>query len=130
MGAPVAKEDDRVVGVDTHIVLVPTPGGPAPTPVPMPFSGKLSQKLSATTFVDNKAAAVKGSVAQNQPEHVPMGGPFERPPSNRGEIQTGSGTVHIDNQDAARAGDTALTCNDPADAPKGIVIAQGTVFAG
>ena len=118
------------MGVDTHIVLVPTPGGPAPTPVPMPFSGKLSQALSATTFVDNEAAAVKGSVAQNQPQHVPTGGPFETPPSNRGEIQTGSATVHIDNKAVARAGDAALTCNDPADAPNGVVIAQGTVFAG
>lgn len=130
MGAPVAKEDDRVVGVDTHIVLIPTPGGPAPTPVPMPFSGKLSEQLSATTFVDNKAVAVKGSAARNQPDHVPAGGPFEKPPSNRAEIKTGSATVHVDDKNVARAGDTALTCNDPADAPNGVVIAAGTVFAG
>jgi uncharacterized Zn-binding protein involved in type VI secretion len=130
MAAPIAGEGDRIVGVDTHIVLVPTPGGPAPTPVPMPFAGKLSEQLSASTFVDNKGAALKGSVARNQPQHVPTGGSFENPPSNRGEIKTGSDTVYIDNKEVARAGDTAATCNDPVDAPVGVVIAQGTVFAG
>src|SRR5688500_10148156 len=30
---------DPVLGVDIHIVLVPTPAGPVPTPVPMPFVG-------------------------------------------------------------------------------------------
>src|SRR5262249_11732999 len=129
MAAPIAKEDDRVVGVDTHIVLVPTPGGPAPTPIPLPFSGTLSQGLSTTTYIDNTAVALQGSVAQNQPEHVPVGGTFERPPSNRAEIQGGSATVHVDNKPVARGGDAALTCNDPTDAPNGVVIAQGTVFA-
>jgi uncharacterized Zn-binding protein involved in type VI secretion len=130
MGKPIAKEDDRIVGVDIHIVLVPSGSGTTPTPTPMPFSGKISQQLSPTIFVDNKAAAVKGSVAENQPAHVPTGGSFQKPPSNRGTIDSGSGTVFMDNQEVARAGDTAKTCNDPADAPKGLVVAQGTVFAG
>lgn len=34
VGKPAAKQGDRVVGVDTHIVMIPSPGGPVPTPVP------------------------------------------------------------------------------------------------
>jgi uncharacterized Zn-binding protein involved in type VI secretion len=129
MSAPTAKEGDRVTGVDTHVVLIPSPGGPIPTPTPMPFAGKLCEELSATAFADNQSIAVQGSVARNQPEHVPVGGPFQKPPSNRATIQTASATVFADNKAVARAGDTALTCNDPADAPNGTVLAEGTVFA-
>lgn len=129
MGEPVAKQDDQVVGVDTHILMIPSPGGPVPTATPMPFVGKLAQDLCSTTFVDNKAAAVKGSVAENQP-HVPTGGPFQKQPADRGTIDTGSATVFMDGKEVARAGDTAKTCNDPADAPNGVVIATSTVFAG
>jgi len=36
MGQPAAKQGDQVVGVDTHIVVVP--GSPAPVPLPHPKS--------------------------------------------------------------------------------------------
>jgi uncharacterized Zn-binding protein involved in type VI secretion len=42
----------------------------------------------------------------------------------------GSVTVLINGQGAARAGDTATTCNDPADLPVGTVVAAGTVLIG
>nr|WP_272425651.1 PAAR domain-containing protein [Polyangium jinanense] len=45
-------------------------------------------------------------------------------------MQKGSGSVFIENKPAARMGDPATTCNDPADAPNGRVIASGTVFIG
>lgn len=48
------------MGVDTHIVLVPTPTGPLPTPMPSPFRGPLTGALSGSVFVDEQAAAVKG----------------------------------------------------------------------
>jgi len=38
-GKPAAKQGDLVVGIDTHIVMVPSPAGPVPTATPMPFSG-------------------------------------------------------------------------------------------
>lgn len=57
MTRPVAKRGDRVVGLDTHIVLIPSPAGPVPTPMPMPFSGSLTEQLSSTVFVDNMPAA-------------------------------------------------------------------------
>ena len=36
-----AKWFDPVLGLDIHIVLVPTPAGPVPTPIPMPFVGMI-----------------------------------------------------------------------------------------
>ena len=41
------------------------------------------------------------------------------PPSNKAKVTTGSGTVKINGKKAARAGDTAETCNDPKDALAG-----------
>jgi uncharacterized Zn-binding protein involved in type VI secretion len=38
--------------------------------------------------------------------------------------------VLINGKPAARQGDTALTCNDPADLPAGTVVAAGTVMVG
>jgi uncharacterized Zn-binding protein involved in type VI secretion len=38
--------------------------------------------------------------------------------------------VNINGKPAARNGDTAMTCNDPADLPAGTVVAVGTVAIG
>jgi len=132
MTKPMAKQDDLVVAVDVHVVMVPSPGGPVPTPTPMPFKGKLSDALCETVLVEDKAAAVVGSKAKNEPAHVPVGGPsFQKPPTDEGTIQMGSNTVIIEDKGAVRMGDTAITCNDPADKPGGKVITTGaTVMAG
>ena len=130
MGMPGAKQDDEVVGVDIHIIMIPSPAGPVPTPMPMPFVGKLSGALSSSVQIDNKPAAVKGSTAQNQPQHIPAGGPFQNPPSNQATVNDGSGSVFFDGSKAARMGDPAKTCNDPQDAPTGVIIAVSTVLIG
>ena len=130
MGQPAAKQGDRVVATDTHIVMIPSPGGPVPTPLPHPFAGQLDGSLSGDVNIEGKAAAVQGSTATNTPSHVPQGGPFQKPPSNKGTIQIGSGTVLINGKPAARNGDKAMTCNDPADLPAGTVVAAGTVLIG
>jgi uncharacterized Zn-binding protein involved in type VI secretion len=49
---------------------------------------------------------------------------------NQGKIMMGSTTVFINGKQAARAGDTAMTCNDPVDAPVGKVVAVSTVLIG
>ena len=130
MGVPGAKKGDRVVGVDTHIVMIPSPAGPVPTPMPMPFMGQLDDALCNAVCIDDQAAAVEGSKASNSPQHIPAGGPFQAPPSNKATVQQGSSTVFFENKAAARMGDPAMTCNDPSDAPNGTVIAAGTVFVG
>jgi uncharacterized Zn-binding protein involved in type VI secretion len=129
-GAPGAKQGDTVVGIDTHVIMIPSPGGPVPTPMPMPFNGQLSSNLKSTVLIAGKAAAVKGSVADNSPQHVPAGGPFQKSPSNQGTVDAGSETVLFENAKAARMGDPAKTCNDPEDAPTGVVVAAGTVLIG
>ena len=130
MGQPAAKQGDQVIATDTHIIMIPSPGGPVPTPLPHPFTGMLDGSLSSDVNIEGKPAATQGSTATNTPAHIPQGGPFQKPPANRGTIQIGSVTVNINGKPAARNGDTAMTCNDPADLPAGTVIAVGTVFIG
>jgi uncharacterized Zn-binding protein involved in type VI secretion len=130
MGNPAAKQGDQIVATDIHIVLIPTPGGPVPTPLPHPFTGQLDSGLSSDVKIEGKPAATQGSKASNVPPHIPAGGPFQTPPKNKGEVLAGSATVLINGKSAARMGDPALTCNDPADLPNGQVIAVSTVLIG
>lgn len=133
MGQPAAKQGDRIVAVDTHIVMVPAAAGaPVPTPLPHPFSGTIDDGLSPDVNVMRRPAAVVGSTARNDPPHVPTapGTSFSTPPTNRATVQAGSPTVSINGKPAARAGDSALTCNDPVDLPSGTVLAVATVTIG
>ena len=131
MGQPAATQGSQIMAMDTHIVLIPSPGGPIPTALPSPFSGQITADTVATVKIMGKPAAVVGSTADNMPPHIPVGGPFQTPPQNKATIQTGSGTVKIGGKPAARAGDQATTCDDIAPtAPKGTVIAAGTVLIG
>lgn len=137
MSKPAAKQNDKIIAVDTHIVMVPAP--PAP-PVPTPvgghvFNGIIDGGLSGDVFINRLPAATKGSTATNTPAHLPMppGISFAPPgPTNRGTIEVGSGTVFINGKAAARAGDSASTCDDLDPSPKGQVVVAGasTVFIG
>jgi uncharacterized Zn-binding protein involved in type VI secretion len=130
MSKPAAKQGDKIIATDTHILMVPSPGGPVPTPTPMPFNGTLTSGLSTDVFIEGKPAATVDSIAINQPPHIPAAGPFQKPPTNQGKILIGSTGVFINGKPAARQGDQAITCNDPADAPIGSVVAVGKVFIG
>ena len=123
-----AKEGDQVTVTDTHIEMVGGP--PVPTPTPNPFSGKLDGALSSDVKIEGKAAATVDSTATNSPGHIPVAGPFQNPPSNKGTVKAGSSTVKINGKAAARSGDTVETCNDPVDLPVGTIIASGTVTIG
>jgi uncharacterized Zn-binding protein involved in type VI secretion len=128
MGQPAAKQGDKITAIDTHIIMIPSPGGPVPTPLPHPFNGLINGNLSRNVKIMGLAAATQDSTADNIPPHIPQGGPFQKPPTNKGQIIMGSATVMINGKPAARNGDTATTCNDPADLPTGTVIAVGTVM--
>jgi uncharacterized Zn-binding protein involved in type VI secretion len=132
MGMPAAKQGDQIIAVDTHIVMVPSPGGPVPTPLPHPFTGIINGGLSNDVKIMGKAAATVDSTADNTPPHIPTppGTSFQKPPSDKATIKIGSSTVKINGKMAARNGDTAMTCNDPADLPNGKIIAVGTVLIG
>jgi len=128
MGQPAAKQGDKIVALDTHVVMV----GRTPTPLPHPFAGAIDAGLSPDVKIMGMAAATVGSTARNTVPHVPTppGTAFQKPPANKATIKTGSATVRINGKSAARNGDSALTCNDPADLPVGKVVAAGTVLIG
>jgi uncharacterized Zn-binding protein involved in type VI secretion len=128
MGMPAAKQNDQVTAVDIH--LIQPPGPVPPVPVPHPFNGLIDGALSTDVKIMGLPAATVGSTATNTPPHIPIGGTFVIPPTNQGTIIKGSATVMINKKPAARAGDTATTCNDPAPLPVGTVQAVGTVFIG
>ncbi|MCP8307898.1 MAG: PAAR domain-containing protein [archaeon] len=130
MGLPAAKQGDQIIATDIHIIMTPSPTGPVPTPLPHPFTGIIDGNLSKDVNITGLPAATLGSTATNSPFHIPQGGPFQKPPSNKATIITGSGTVLINGKPAARNGDTALTCNDPVDLPVGKVVAIGNVLIG
>ncbi len=119
MPHPAAKEKDKIVATDTHLAQG--------VPTPMPFSGPLDGNLSPNVLIENKWAAMVDSTATNTPAHTPTP---DKPPSNRGTVIKGSATVLINKRAAARDGDTAKTCNDPADLPVGKVVATSTVIVG
>ncbi len=125
-----AKQGDKVVGTDTHVIMVPSPGGPVPTPLPHPFAGTITGGCSTNVTIGGLPAATVGSTATNAPPHVPQGGSFQLPPTNQGVVVKGSSTVLINNKPAARTEDKVNTCNDPAPAPTSSIVAAGTVDIG
>lgn len=132
MGQPAAKQGDLIVAMDTHIVMVPSPTGAVPAPLPHPFIGMISGGLSSDVKIMGMPAATVDSTADNTPPHIPTppGTSFQSPPANKATIKLGSAIVKINGKAAARNGDKANTCNDPADLPAGTVVAVGTVFIG
>ena len=131
MGQPAAKQGDQITAVDVHILMIPTPGGPVPTPIKHPFNGIIDHSLSTNVKIMGLPAATAGSMATNTPAHMPLGsGPFQKPPTNKGEILAGSLRVRINGKAAARNGDPAQTCQDPTPNLTGKVVAVGTVLIG
>jgi uncharacterized Zn-binding protein involved in type VI secretion len=128
MGQPAARQGDRIVAVDIH--LIQPPGPVSPIPVPHPFSGVIDGGVSADVTIGGAPAATLNSTATNTPPHIPIGGTFVNPPLNRATITKGSATVTINGKPAARAGDIARTCNDPVELPVGTVVAAGQVLIG
>lgn len=120
---PAAKEGDHVVAVDIHLC------SGAPTPVP--FDGLLDAKLSPNVLAQHRHVAVVGSKATNTPPHVPPPGTtFDIPPRNTARVVERKATVFVNHKPLARHDDKADTCNDPADAPVGRIVASGTVLVG
>lgn len=125
---PAAKQGDQVMASDMH--MIQPPGSAPPVLTPHPFTGVIDGGLSSDVKIMGMPAATMNSTATNTPPHLPIGGTFVNPPANRATIIMGSTTVMINGKGAARNGDTANTCNDPADLPAGSVVAAGTVMIG
>lgn len=128
MSKPVAKQGDRVVAVDTHLVI-PETGGP-PVAVQLPFEGVLDSNLSPDVLAEHRPVALVDSLAHQTPGHVVAPKSFAKPPTNQARVVIGAPTVLANHRPVARSDDTAETCNDPVDLPVGKVIASGTVISG
>lgn len=127
MSPPAARLGDRIVALDMHLIQPPPPA--TPVMVPHPFNGIITGNTSPNVTIAGAAAATVGSTATNTPPHIPIGGSFVNPPTNQGSVQAGSATVSINGRAAARAGDTARTCDDTGRIG-GLVVAAGTVVIG
>jgi uncharacterized Zn-binding protein involved in type VI secretion len=130
MGEAAATLGAVVTATDTHVVMVPTSGGPVPTPMSFEFAGRILAGCATTVLIGGQPAAVLGCVAQNLPPHVPEEGHFAEEPTNEATVTFGSDTVSIEGKPVVRNGDRAMTCNDPAPLPVGVVEATGTVLVG
>lgn len=112
-----AKHFDLVVGVDVHIVMLPSPAGLVPTPMPVPFTGFVFDPMEwlpgqATVWINGMPRATAGTSVLAAPGHVPVGGPFLKPPGNEGEVFMGSSTVIGQGEPLAFGGVPVLTCQD------------------
>jgi uncharacterized Zn-binding protein involved in type VI secretion len=115
MGAPAIVMGDKITGqCPNHMIPNPATGAPQPSP-PLPFSAPLLQGLVATVLIGGKAAAVAGSSGMNTPPHIGLhpSDPFMAPPSEMGQVVSGSGTVMIGGQPAATAQSQCTCCAVP-----------------
>lgn len=120
---PAAREGDRVIGVDVHLVQG--------APTPMPFKGKLDGELSPDVSYDDRPAAMDGSTVTNETPHVPPPSKtFDVPPKNKGVVFVPSRTVMINDRPAARGSDLVKSCSDPQDQPTSVIISDASVMIG
>ncbi|MEY4579907.1 MAG: hypothetical protein RL701_4610 [Pseudomonadota bacterium] len=111
-----AKHMDPIVGVDIHIILIPTPAGPVPTPLPNPFVGMVFDPfdyipfIGATTYINGLPRAQAGTGGIALVPHMPIGGPFGPPPGNEAEVFMGSSTVAVDGDAQSHLGLLSLSC--------------------
>jgi RHS repeat-associated protein len=125
---------DPVLGVDIHIILVPTPVGPVPTPLPLPFTGMVLDPAGlamnkamggSLILVNNLPATNCGTNVMNLPPHLPVPGPFaDGVPGNDAQLMFGALNVELGGSLAVRLGEIALSCNDPTRLPVSVVIAS------
>lgn len=101
-------------------------------PVPFDFTGRIDNLVSPNVNILGAPAATVGSTGTNGPEHklaLAPGQDFVIKPNNQGKITSGSGTVWINGNAAARSGDAVDTCHDVPGAPPRVV-ATGSVLIG
>lgn len=128
-GKQIAVEGDKVVGMDTHIMVVPSGNGTATVPLPHPFMGKLADKLSKDVKIKDKSCATKDSVAKHDDSmHMQLPGTikFQNNPKKEGKVTGGtSSKVKINGKEAAVIGSQVSTCNDMGMQNNSTVIAMG-----
>ena len=128
-GKQIAVQDDKVMGFDVHIMVVPSGNGTTTVPLPHPFIGKLADKLSKDVKIKDKACATKDSVAKHDDSmHMQLPGTikFQNNPKKEGKVTGGtSNKVKINGKEAAVIGSQVSTCNDVGAQNNSTVIAPG-----
>lgn len=92
-GKQMATQDDRVMGMDVHIMVIPSGPSTTTAPLPHPFIGKLNDGLSDDVSIGGKKAALKGSKARHDdPTHLQLPGTikFQNNPKKEGEVTGGT----------------------------------------
>ena len=128
-GKQLAAKDDKVMGFDTHMMVVPSGSGTATVPLPHPFIGKISEKVSEDVKIGNKGVAVKGSKAKHDDStHMQLPGTikFQTNPKKEGEVTGGTASkVKVDGKEAAVIGSQVTTCNDMGMQNNSVIMAAG-----
>jgi uncharacterized Zn-binding protein involved in type VI secretion len=115
MGAPAIVMGDKITGqCPNHFIPNPATGAPQPSP-PLPFSAPLTRAVVNTVQIGGKAAAVVGSSGMCTPPHAGLhpSDPFLAPPTQVGQVTSGSGTVFIGGKPAATAQSSCTCCSVP-----------------
>ena len=128
-GKQIATKDDKVMGFDTHIMVVPAGTSTANVPLPHPFIGKISDKVSDDVKIKDKGVAVKGSKAKHDDSmHMQLPGTikFQNNPKKEGEVTGGTGSkVKVNGKEVAVIGSQVTTCNDMGMRNNSTIIAVG-----
>jgi len=139
-----AKWGDPVLGIDVHLVVIPSP--PLTAPLPHPFIGAVFDPIGAAVgaaisavlggggpvFVNGMPTGNTGTEAMNIPHFpTPPGtapAPGDAPPDNEGTLLTGSKTVKFGGSSQSRELSSAISCSFPIDLPTSVVtpIAAGS----
>ncbi len=125
MGQPAARQGDRIVAIDMH--LIQPPGPTSPVPVPHPVQRHHRRRREHRREHRRRGGGDGGqhrhqhAAAHSDRRHVRE--PADQP---RDHHRPAARRCTINGKPAARAGDTARTCNDPVDLPVGTVVAVGT----
>lgn len=139
-----AKHMDPIMGVDTHIVMIPSPAGPIPTPLPNPYVGMVMDPfdyiplLGGSIYINGMMRAQAGTGGIAMVPHLPLGGPLVPPPTNESEVFMGSATVLSEDEPQSLLGMMVLSCSSvgmPApprkkgQPPKSLVLPTSTVLS-
>ena len=112
----VAKQNDKVIGFDTHIMVIPAGMSTANVPLPHPFIGQIKDKVSSDVKIGDKGVATKGSIAKHDDSmHMQLPGTikFQKNPKKEGEVTGGTvSKVKVNGKEVAVLGSQVTTCND------------------